>query len=255
MVVDIIIIYSVDMADCVGDSTAENMRAPTVDEMNRLMQWMSRAYAGRIVADITFGATPATVMFLKKALKDPSHKRRLSICEILAMSYNHATSSVEIDCALAAILLKAYAADDATMVDFFPAVEQVPGNKATAVTTTMTEDSHCTLRTDHSLIFTVQWIVPLTNNNGAVEWWGYTQKGFRIAPSKETWGALMVTIHQDLRLSPSSALQVTLKHHWNYTEKQLQYLPSARVTVIHTHSILAYLYANEFEGFIDAVYK
>ena len=232
----------------------QDMRAPTADELDRLMQWASRAL-GEPVKDIAFGTTRATSMFLAEVLKDAACGWRLSAREILGMAYARTTQSIKMDCALAAILLKAYADDDPTMVDFFPAVCRVPGNKAAAVTTTLTEDPHCALRAECSLICAVQWIVPMADGNGAVEWWGLTQEGFRIAPSKETWGALMATIHQELRLSSTDALRATLKHHWNYTEQQFQDLSSVEAAMVIAHSKLVNCYASRFKGPIEAVYQ
>lgn len=232
----------------------QDMRAPTVDELDRLMQWASRAL-GEPVKDIAFGATRATDMFLAEVLKDAGRGWKLSARNILDMAYECTTHSIKMDCAAAAILLKAYADDHPAMVDFFPAVCQVPGNKAIAVTTTLTEDPHCALRTECSLTCTLQWIVPMTDGSGAVEWWGFTQEGFRIAPSKETWGALMATIHQELRLSPTDALRATLKHHWNYTKQQFQALPSAEAAMIIVHSKMVNLYASMFKEPIEAVYQ
>jgi hypothetical protein len=244
-----------DRASAAASNPAtQDMRAPTGDELDRLMQWASRTL-GKPVEDIGFGTPRATSMFLAEVLKNPKRGWRLSAREILVMAYERTTHSIKMDCAAAAILLKAYADDNPAMMDFFPAVVRVPGNKAIAVTTTLTEDPHCALRTECSLTCTLQWIVPMTGGSGAVEWWGFTQEGFRIAHSLETWGALMATIHQELRLSQTDALQATLKHHWNYTKQQFQDLSSVEAAMIIAHSKMVNLYASMFKGSIEAVYQ
>ena len=230
------------------------MRAPTADELKRLLDWTSGAL-GAEVAGFQFGLGEKIRQFIDGS-RTINYNRSVQFLPLLYEVYNRSSRLLEIDCAVASILLKAYEANNRFLTEYFPALVKIQGNTLVAVTTTLSQDPESMLRKGHhSISSALLWIAPVKNSAGNIEWWNFGPSGFRIAATKEAWGAYLVRRHTKIQSSAEGAREVIFEDRLPSNSS----LPAPQRSLVFdyfdTVAKLHHLNAKKHKEPIEAVYQ